>query len=126
VTLGLLPGNGGTQRLPRLIGKSVALDLMITGRTISPEEAHQLGILDRLYDPNELMDKTKEYAENLANGATKAIGLIKRVVNEGLEVPLDSGMAIEREGINQLFASEDAKEGFQAFKEKRQPEFKGR
>ncbi len=99
---------------------------MITGRTISPEEAHQLGILDRLYDPNELMDKTKEYAENLANGATKAIGLIKRVVNEGLEVPLDSGMAIEREGINQLFASEDAKEGFQAFKEKRQPEFKGR
>lgn len=127
VTLGLLPGNGGTQRLPRLIGKSTALDLMITGRRIGPEEAYELGILDRLYDDgDELMAKTVEYAQNLANGATKAIGLIKRTVNEGMEVPLDAGMAFEREGINQLFASEDAKEGFAAFKEKRKPEFKGR
>lgn len=127
VTLGLLPGNGGTQRLPRLIGKSTALDMMITGRTIGPAEAHELGILDRLYeDGDELMEKTVDYAETLARGATKAIGLIKQTVNEGLEVSLDSGMAIEREGINQLFASEDAKEGFAAFKEKRKPAFKGR
>lgn len=127
VTLGLLPGNGGTQRLPRLIGQSKALDLMITGRRIGPDEAYELGILDRLYeDDDELMEKTREYAQNLADGATKAIGLIKRTVNEGMEVPLDAGMAFEREGINQLFASEDAKEGFAAFKEKREPEFKGR
>ena len=126
VTLGLLPGNGGTQRLPRLIGRSKALDLMITGRTVSPQEAYELGILDRLYPADELLAKAEEYAQALAAGATKAIGLIKLAVNEGLEVSLDVGMVIERQGINQLFASEDAQEGFQAFLEKRKPQFKGR
>jgi len=126
VTLGLLPGNGGTQRLPRLIGKSKALDLMITGRTIGPQEALELGIVDRVFPADKLMDETHAYAENLAKGATFAIGLIKLAVNEGLANTLSAGLAFEQEGIFQLFKSEDAREGFNAFLEKRKPEFKGR
>ncbi len=126
VTLGLLPGNGGTQRLPRLIGKSKALDLMITGRTVSPQEALELGIVDRVFPADKLMDETRAYAEKLAKGATFAIGLIKLAVNEGLANTLSAGLAFEQEGIFQLFKSEDAREGFNAFLEKRKPEFKGR
>ena len=77
VTLGLLPGNGGTQRLPRIIGVPKALDLMVTGRAISPGEAHALGILNRLFAAAEIAEKTREYAEKLAGGATAAIGEIK-------------------------------------------------
>lgn len=126
VTLGLLPGNGGTQRLPRIVGRAKALDMMITGDPVSPQEAHELGIVQRLFPADQLIEKAVEYARRIAGGATYAIGLIKMAVNEGLEVSLDSGMAIERQGINQLFRSEDAQEGFQAFVEKRQPQFRGR
>lgn len=126
VTLGLLPGNGGTQRLPRIVGKAKALDMMITGDPVSPQEAYSLGIVQRLFPADQLLEKTVEYANRLAGGATYAIGLIKMAVNEGVEVSLDSGMAIEREGINQLFRSEDAQEGFRAFVEKRPPQYKGR
>src|SRR5205823_9554780 len=78
VTLGLLPGNGGTQRLSRIIGVPQALDLMITGRQLTPGQAHALGILNRLFGAAEAADKTREYAEALASGATVAIGQIKR------------------------------------------------
>ncbi len=126
VTLALLPGNGGTQRLPRLIGKSRAIDLMITGRTLSPDEALQIGIVDRVFPKEELFSKTMDYAKNLATGATLAIGLIKRAVQEGSEVALESGLAYEREVLSRVFASEDAAEGVRAFLEKRPPMFKGR
>jgi len=126
VTLALLPGNGGTQRLPRLIGKSRALDLMITGRTLSPDEALQVGIVDRVFPKEELFSKTMEYARNLATGATFAIGMIKRAVQEGSEVGLESGLAYEREVLYRVFASEDATEGVGAFLEKRPPRFTGR
>lgn len=125
VTLGVLPGTGGTQRLPRLIGKSKALDLMITGRLVSPDEALQLGIVDRVFDPAELMDRTMEYAQNLAQGPTKAIAFIKRSVQEGLEMSLAQGLALERELQNRLFVSRDAQEGLSAFLEKRKPQFTG-
>lgn len=125
VTLGLLPGNGGTQRLPRLIGKAKALDLMITGRTVGPQEALELGMVDRVFPAAALMSETRAYAEKLANGATYAIGLIKLAVNEGVANTLNAGLAWELEGISQLFKSEDAREGFSAFLEKRKPEFKG-
>src|SRR5918912_4560096 len=84
-TLGLLPGNGGTQRLPRLIGVSKALDLMVTGRTIPPSEALGLGILDRLLPADELEEETLKYAEGLATGATGAIGSIKLAVHRGMD-----------------------------------------
>jgi enoyl-CoA hydratase/carnithine racemase len=125
-TLGLLPGNGGTQRLPRLIGKAKALDMMITGRTVGPQEALELGIVDRVFPAHELMSETRAYAETLAKGATYAIGLIKLAVNEGMAGNLSAGLAFELEGISQLFKSEDAREGFSAFLEKRKPAFKGR
>jgi enoyl-CoA hydratase/carnithine racemase len=125
VGLGLLPGNGGTQRLPRIIGVPKALDLMITGRQISPGEAHGLGILDRLFAASETAEKTRAYAEQLANGATVAIAEIKRTTYAGIEMPIAGGLEREREGIARLFETADAQEGFASFSEKRKPEFKG-
>jgi enoyl-CoA hydratase/carnithine racemase len=125
VTLGLLPGNGGTQRLPRIIGVPKALDLMVTGRAISPGEAHSLGILNRLYAPAEIAEKTLEYATGLANGATAAIGEIKLTTYAGSEMPIADALARERAGIERLFGTADATEGLSAFAEKRKPEFTG-
>lgn len=122
-TLGLLPGNGGTQRLPRLIGWSKALDLMVTGRTISPGEAHNLGILDRLFSAESLEEETAKYADALAKGARQAIGSIKLAVHRGREMDLDDALGIERTLVEGLFYSEDAAEGIRAFTEKRKPEF---
>jgi enoyl-CoA hydratase/carnithine racemase len=124
-TLGLLPGNGGTQRLPRLIGASKALDLMVTGRTIPPFEAAELGILDRLFAADELEEATRKYAEKLAGGASEAIGSIKLAVYGGIERPLDEGLETERTLVEPLFDSGDAREGISAFMEKRKPEFGG-
>ena len=125
VTLGVLPGTGGTQRLPRLVGKARALDLMITGRIISPEEAKNIGLVNDVSD-GDAVEFAKDYAAKLNAGATKAIGLIKVAVQEGTEMSLNNGLAIERELQNRLFVTEDAQEGLQAFIEKRTPEFKGR
>ncbi len=122
-TLGLLPGNGGTQRLPRKIGASKALDLMVTGRRIGPMDALRLNIFDYLFPADELAEKTREYAETLANGATGAIGSIKQAVNRGMSQSLDEGLATERGLIEPLFEGADAKEGIGAFMEKRKPEF---
>src|SRR3954454_16858614 len=125
VTLGLLPGNGGTQRLPRIIGVPKALDLMVTGRAISPGEAHSLGILNRLFAAGETAEKTLEYAQQLAGGATAAIGEIKLTTYAGSELPIADALARERAGIERLFGTADAQEGLSAFAEKRKAEFKG-
>jgi enoyl-CoA hydratase/carnithine racemase len=125
VTLGILPGNGGTQRLPRLIGTSRALDLMVTGRQVSPGEAHALGILNRLYAADEVDARTRELAAQLAAGATAAIGEIKLATYEGVDGRLADGLARERAGIARLFDTADAREGIGAFVEKRRPEFSG-
>lgn len=126
VKLGVLPGTGGTQRLARLIGKSKALDLMITGRLLSPQEALDYGIVNYVYPADQFMAKVEEYARNLVIGASRAVGLIKQAVVQGTEVNLDAGFFMERELQNRLFITEDAQEGLAAFIEKRQPEFKGR
>lgn len=125
-TLGLLPGNGGTQRLPRLIGANKALELMITGRMISPAEAHEMGILDRVFPAEGLEDETLKYAEKLASGAVGAIGAIKLAVHRGIDKPLREGLEIERDLVEPLFSSEESKEGIGAFMEKRKPEFSKR
>lgn len=122
-TLGLLPGNGGTQRLPRLIGRTKALELMITGRRLSPAEAHELGILDRLFPAEKLEEETLKYAEGLAAGAIGAIGSIKLAVHRGMDRTLREGLEIERELVEPLFEGEESREGLTAFMEKRKPEF---
>jgi enoyl-CoA hydratase/carnithine racemase len=126
VTLGLLPGNGGTQRLPRLVGRARALDLMVTGRTLSPAESLEIGLLDRLFPSDEVEEKTLRFASKLSSGATKAIGTIKLTAYRGLEGGLEDGLALERKSIEELFGTEDAREGIRAFSEKRPPTFTGR
>ncbi len=126
VSLGLIPGNGGTQRLPRVIGRARALDLMITGARISPKDALTYGIVDCVFPQAELRAKTLEYAENLAHGATFAIGRIKLAVHQGLDVALSDGLAFERKVTAAVFKSEDSKEGIAAFAEKRKPNYKGK
>jgi enoyl-CoA hydratase/carnithine racemase len=125
VTLGILPGNGGTQRLTRLIGPSRALELMITGRTYSPDDAREFGLVADVYDPGEAETKVRGYAERLAAGAAVAQAAIKRCVYEGGQKTLDEGLALEGELMEALFRTKDANEGLTAFAEKRKPEFVG-
>jgi enoyl-CoA hydratase/carnithine racemase len=122
VTLGLLPGNGGTQRLPRIIGQGPALDLLLTGRQVKPDEAHRLGIVSGLLADE---DALRSHVETLAAGPPLAIANIKRAVYQGLDVTLEEGLTLERELIEQLFRSRDANEGLTAFSEKRTPTFTG-
>ena len=125
VTLGVLPGTGGTQRLPRLVGASRALDMMITGRLLSPDEAQSIGLVNHVYPKESFAADLQNYAKALAHGPSKAVSLIKRSVMEGIELPLTGGLALERELQNRLFVTDDAKEGISAFIEKRKPSFKG-
>jgi len=125
VTLGVLPGTGGTQRLSRMIGKSRAIELMATGGLISFEEARDLGIVNDIFEAQGFEDKVHSYARQFCppNKAAKAVGRIKRSVQSGWEVPFESGLAIERELQQQLFESADAREGLDAYIKKRKPEF---
>ncbi len=126
ITLGLIPGEGGTQMLGRIVGKSKALYLMVTGETFNPERALELGLVDRLFHPDELMPETLSFAKKLAQGPALAIGFNKLALNEAIDLPLGSALAFERELQNQALASQDAKEGSTAFTEKRPPRFRGR
>ncbi|HZE26294.1 MAG TPA: enoyl-CoA hydratase/isomerase family protein [Terriglobales bacterium] len=128
VNLGVLPGTGGTQRLSRLVGKSRAIELMVTGNTFSFEEAKELGILNDIYERDGFMDNILEYARQFCppNKAAKAVGRIKRAVQTGWEIPMESALALERENQQILFQSDDAKEGLAAYVEKRPATFTGK
>jgi len=131
VSLGVLPGTGGTQRLVRIVGKSRAIELMVTGRLFGVDEAKQLGIVDAVFDaetPAAFLDQIQEYAKQFCppGKAARAVGRIKRSVQSGAEIPFESALTLERELQQQLFQGEDAKEGLAAYIEKRTPEFKAR
>ena len=131
VTLGVLPGTGGTQRLARLVNKSTAIELMVTGETFDFERGLQLGVVNQIWEtatPDEFIEKIQKYAEGFCppHRASKAIGRIKRSVQTGAEIPFESALAVERELQQQLFQSDDAKEGLTAYVEKRKPSFSGK
>src|SRR5580693_9545121 len=125
VNLGVLPGTGGTQRLSRILGKSKAIELMVTGKTFSFEEAKQIGLVNEVFEKDGFMDRVMEYARQFCppNKAAKAVGRIKRAVQTGWEIPLEAGLALERENQQLLFESDDAKEGLAAYIEKRPAKF---
>ena len=131
VTLGVLPGTGGTQRLTRLVGKSRAIELMTEGRNFDMDEAADLGIVNKVFEADStdaFMSQVMEYARQFTTPgkAAMAVGHIKRACQSGAEVALEQGLAIERELQAKLFSSQDAKEGLTAFVEKRKPQFAGK
>jgi enoyl-CoA hydratase len=125
-TLGILPGAGGTQRLPRLVGLSKAMDILLRGKAMGPEEALAIGLVDRLIEPENFMDEVMNFAEQLASGAGKAMGYIKAAVYEGIDLPMEQALAIERKCGLENLGTHDAKEGLAAFAEKRKPNFLSR
>lgn len=131
VSLGVLPGTGGTQRLSRLVGKSKAMELMATGELVDFEKGELLGLVNRIIDATDgedFMKQALEYARQFTtpNKASRAVGRIKRAVQTGSEIPFESALALERELQQQLFQSEDAKEGLDAYVNKRKANFKGK
>ena len=128
IALGVLPGTGGTQRLARAVGKSRAIELMTTGRLFDFDEAKGLGLVNEVLDKDGFAAKATEYARQFCppGRAAMAAGLIKRAVQTGAEIPLEQGLALERELQQRLFESEDAREGIGAYGEKRKPSFGGK
>src|SRR5438093_387966 len=128
VNLGVLPGTGGTQRLARIVGKPLAIELMVKGELFSFDRAKEIGLVNDVLDAKDFWEQVLLYAKQFCppHKASKAVGLIKRSVQSGAEVPFESGLAIERELQQQLFQSDDAKEGIAASQEKRMAEFKGK
>ena len=131
VSLGVLPGTGGTQRLVRIVGKSKAIELMATGQLFDFERGLELGLINQVFETetaDQFLQMVRDYARQFTtpNKAAMAVGRIKRGVQTGDELPLEYGLALERELQQQLFQSEDAREGLAAYVEKRKPQFKGK
>jgi len=123
INLGIIPGFGGTQRLPRLVGPAKALEMNATGDAISAEDAYEFGLVNRVVPDHELFDTALAWARKLAGQAPLAIGHIKRVSHKA---DLDEGIEAEKEGFVAAFSSEDGREGLSAFLEKRSPRWKGK
>jgi enoyl-CoA hydratase/carnithine racemase len=128
VNLGVLPGMGGTQRLPRLIGRTKAMELMASGAAISFDEGLQLGLINHIFDAEGFWDKLMDYAGQFVapKKASLSVGLIKRSLKSGVEMSLPDALALERELLQRVFDSEDSQEGLKAFIEKRTANFKGK
>ena len=128
VNLGVIPGMGGTQRLPRLVGRARALELAVTGRMIAFEEAEEWDLIHDIFDPEDFKVQMMDYARQFVapNKPSKAVGLIKRAIQSGINGSLTEGLALEREALAQAFASEDAAEGIRAYQDKRVANFVGK
>jgi enoyl-CoA hydratase/carnithine racemase len=125
ITLGVSPGAGGTQRLPRYVGKAKAMDMVLTGRMMDAAEAERAGLVSRVVPLDKLMDEAMAAARLIAAMSPNAVMLTKEMVNAAFETPLAQGVRLERRLFHSLFAFEDQKEGMAAFLEKRKPAFKG-
>ena len=126
VTLGIFPGFGGTQRLPRLIGKGRAKELILTGKMVNAQEAFQMGIVNRVLPLASLMEEVRKTAGQIAANGTVGVRLAKMVVDAGFNMDLEKACALEYQTFGLCFSTEDQKEGMSAFAEKRKPNFKGR
>jgi enoyl-CoA hydratase len=126
ITLGIMPGAGGTQRLPRFIGKAKAMDLILTGRMMDAHEAERSGLVARVTAADKLLDEALAAAARIASYSRPIVMMAKETVNRAQEVPLSEGTRFERRLFLSMFATEDQKEGMNAFIAKRKPEFRNR
>lgn len=126
INLGIMPGFGGTQRLPRLIGQNMAKEMIFTGKMISAVEAQQIGLANKVFPSESLMEEVIKTAKTIAQKGKVSLRTAKQTINNGVNVDLASGCGIEMDGFALCFASEDAREGTAAFLEKRKAVFKGR
>jgi enoyl-CoA hydratase len=126
ITLGIMPGMGGTQRLPRAIGKAKAMDMILTGRLIDADEAERSGLVSRVVAANDLQEEAMRVAEKIAGFSLPIVMMAKESVNRAFDTPLEEGLRIERRLFHAMFATEDQKEGMAAFVEKRSPQFRNR
>ncbi|MEM5502843.1 enoyl-CoA hydratase [Ahrensia kielensis] len=126
ITLGILPGIGGTQRLARFVGKAKAMDMILTGRMMSAEEAESCGLVSRIVADGELLEESIRAAQKIADYSLPSVMLAKEAVNRAYETSLEEGLRFERRAFHSTFALEDQKEGMTAFIEKRSPSFKNR
>lgn len=125
INIGVIPGAGGTQRLTRVLGKALAMEMILNNRTLSAQEALQFGLVNRVVPVERCLQETLELAEQIANRAPLAVRLAKEAVNNAFETSLTDGIADERRAFYLLFSSRDQKEGMKAFIEKRPPEWTG-
>ena len=125
INLGIMPGFGGTQRLPRLVGKAVAKELCMTGRAIDAQEAKEIGLVNRVFSPESLWEETIQAAATLASKSRTSLRAIKRCIDRGLHLDMHTACYMEAESFGMCVASPDAAEGMSAFLEKRKPDFKG-
>jgi len=125
ITLGIIPGFGGTQRLARVVGKNFAKEMIFSGKTISAEEGREMGFVNKVLPPETLMEESQKTARSIAAKGRVSLNAAKQAVNRGMDVDLATGCAIEIDAFGLCLASEDAREGTTAFLEKRKPVFKG-
>jgi enoyl-CoA hydratase/carnithine racemase len=125
VNLGIIPGWGGSQRLPRLVGRGRALEIMLTGDLVKADDAARIGLVNKVVPDNEVLTHARNLARKLAMGAPLAMRFIKSTTNTGIEQGFDAGLAAETDAVKTIFASSDAKEGVAAFLGKRRPKFTG-
>ncbi len=125
VSLGIIPGYGGTQRLPRLVGRGKAMQMIFTGEMVDAAEAHRIGLVDEVYEPEELMDKAMAMAKLIATKGPRAVALAKECINRGLDGTLTAGCDLEKANFGQICGTGDKNEGMEAFLEKRKPNFTG-